>query len=232
MKKIIEIFIRRIKNDPNYHLNSQCTNYDYVLIIYFRLKQVVRGFFIKMVTNIDGIFFCGKGVEINFRHNFSAQTGLVIGDNVNIDALSINGVHFGRNVSIARDTIIVCTGVVSNIGKGLRIGNYSAVGAKSFLGCQGGIDIGDNVIIGPGLKIFSENHIYTNKDKLIRMQGERRTGVKIEENCWIGANVTILDGVNIGCGSVIAAGSLVTKSLSENTVAAGVPAVKIKNRTC
>jgi acetyltransferase-like isoleucine patch superfamily enzyme len=232
MKAIIEFLIRKIKNDPNYAINSKYALIDYMIIINTRLFQIIRGYLLKIRINAEGVVFCGKGVDIKHKHKFFSKTGLVLEDNVYINSLSIMGIRLGRNVSIARDTVIVCTGVVSNIGQGLRVGNFSAIGAKSFIGCQGGVCIGDNVIIGPGLKIFSENHIYSNKDKLIRMQGEHRIGVKIEENCWIGANVTILDGVNIGCGSVIAAGSVVTKSLSENTVAAGVPAVKIKNRTC
>src|SRR6202000_3078716 len=94
----------------------------------------------------------------------------------------------------------------------------------------GGITIGDNVIIGPGSKIFSENHVFSNPEIIIKDQGVTRAGVTIKNNCWIGAGVTILDGVTIGEGCVIAAGSVITKSIPAFSIAAGVPGRVIKNR--
>lgn len=136
----------------------------------------------------------------------------------------------GDDVSIARDSILVCTGVIANKGVGISIGSGTGINAGAYLGGQGGISIGKQVIIGPGVKIFSENHNFTNVAIPIKDQGVSRKGVSIGDNCWIGAAVTILDGVSIGSGSVIAAGSVVTRSVPENSVAAGVPAKIIKNR--
>ena len=99
-----------------------------------------------------------------------------------------------------------------------------------FLADKGGIKIGNDVIMGPQVKIFSENHNYSQTYILIRKQGESRKGVTIGDNCWIGAGVTILDGVSIANGCVIAAGSVVTKSIPENAIVAGVPAKVIKLR--
>lgn len=64
----------------------------------------------------------------------------------------------GNNVTIAKFTSIQCTGVIHELGTGVTIGDNSAVGAYSFLGGQGGITIGNNVIMGPKVNIFSENH--------------------------------------------------------------------------
>jgi acetyltransferase-like isoleucine patch superfamily enzyme len=65
----------------------------------------------------------------------------------------------------------------------------------------------------------------------IRHQGVSRKGIKIGKNCWIGSKVTVLDGVTIGTGSIIAAGSVVTKSFPENSIIGGVPAKLLKTRT-
>ena len=166
------------------------------------------------------------------EHGYLIRSGpnLIIEDHVQINALSENGITFGRNVTIGKGAIIACTGVIANRGVGLEIGDYSAVGAQSFLGCQGGIRLGNNVIMGPGVRIFSENHNYNDPTIPIRLQGETRKGVVIEDDCWVGSGVTILDGVTIGTGTLIAAGSVVTKNIPSFSVVAGVPARIIKDR--
>ena len=62
----------------------------------------------------------------------------------------------------------------------------------------------------------------------IRLQGTSHKGIIVGDNCWIGAKATILDGVRIGNGCVIAAGSVVTKSFPDNVIIAGNPAKIIK----
>ena len=64
----------------------------------------------------------------------------------------------------------------------------------------------------------------------IRLQGVKRTGIKIGKNCWIGAKVTILDGVTIGDGCIVAAGAVVNSSFPDNSVIGGVPARLLKQR--
>ena len=71
---------------------------------------------------------------------------------------------------------------------------------------------------------------FQNISEAIRQQGVTRKGINIGRNCWIGSKVTILDGVTIGEGCIIAAGAVVTQSFPENSVIAGVPAKLIKSR--
>ena len=167
---------------------------------------------------------------VQHGYQFKAGKSLILEDGVHINALSENGIEVGDNVTIGKYAILTCTGVIANKGVGIRIGNNSAIGTQSFLGGQGGITIGNDVIMGPQVKIFSENHVYENPEVLIRKQGESRKGVVIGDNCWIGAGVTILDGVSISKGSIVAAGAVVTQSLPENSFAAGVPARVIRSR--
>jgi acetyltransferase-like isoleucine patch superfamily enzyme len=227
----VEIVIRKLKKDPEYNFSSPNTSLQIFLIVYYRAKQVMRGIIKRLwMKQIKGILFCGRDVVIEHGNQIFAGNNLILEDNVYINALSKDGIHLGDNVTIAKKSILACTGVIRCMGKGIKIGNNSAVGAQSFIGGQGGVSIGDNVIIGPGVKIFSENHNYDRNDTLIRLQGESRKGVVINDDCWIGASSTILDGVTIERGCVVAAGSVVTKDISANSIVAGVPAKIIKSR--
>ena len=76
------------------------------------------------------------------------------------NALSREGVKLGDGVRIGDNTVIECTGSLSNIGKGLAIGNRSAFGGNCFFGAAGGISIGDDLIAGQNIRFHSENHIF------------------------------------------------------------------------
>ena len=91
------------------------------------------------------------------------------------------------------------------------------------------IRIGDNVLMGPGVKMFASN--YSLKlGKPIREQPWIEKDINIGNDVWLGANVVITAGVTIGDGSVIAAGAVVTKDIPPYVIAAGVPARVIKKR--
>jgi acetyltransferase-like isoleucine patch superfamily enzyme len=232
VKSLVEKIIARLKGDPSYRLDNKYSSRQLFSIVWYRLMQIIRGLFVKFSVSSAGIIFCGRKVIIQHGYQLKAGKSLIVEEGVHINALSENGIRLGNNVTIAKYAILTCTGVIANKGKGILIGNNSGIGAQSFLGGQGGITIGNDVIMGPQVKIFSENHIYENPGMVIRKQGELRKGVLIEDNCWIGAGVIILDGVTISKGCVIAAGSVVTKSIPENSFVAGVPANVIKSRTC
>jgi acetyltransferase-like isoleucine patch superfamily enzyme len=92
------------------------------------------------------------------------------------------------------------------------------------------VQIGNNVLFGPGVKLFSESHNFEDPEKFINEQGETRKGVIIEDGVWVGSDVTILDGVTIGANAVIAAKSLVNKDVPSFSIVAGIPAKVIKYR--
>ncbi len=232
MTKYLEKIIRFFKRDPTYKVDKNYSSRELFFILFYRFLQVLRGFFIRFkLKTCQGLIFSGHNVRIEHGYLITSGPSLILGDNVSINALSKQGIKFGRNVTIGHAAQIICTGIVANKGEGLQLGDYSSIGAQSFIGAQGNITIGDNVIMGPGVKIFSENHNYSKEDVLIRKQGETRQSVKIGNNCWIGAGTTILAGVMIGDGCVIAAGAVVTKSIPPDSLVAGVPAKIIKSRT-
>lgn len=227
----IEQIIRKLKNDPNYKWESVYSHRDLAHITTRRALQICRGLWHKLwFKHAAGLLFIGRGVKISHAYQLQCGKNLILEDQVFINALSADGITIGDNVSIARGSILICTGVIAQRGKGITIGSGTGINARAYLAGQGGITIGQDVIFGPDVRIFSENHNYADPGNPIKTQGVTRKGVTIGDNCWLGAGVTILDGVTVGRGCVIAAGSIVSRSIPENSIAAGIPAKIIKNR--
>ena len=227
--KPLERVISRLKKNPEYRFKTPYTDRQLMTIVLYRGLQIFRGMLkvagSALLRRVALLWQVRRGrAWIHVR----VRPSLILEDFVQINALSEKGVVFGRNVTIGKGAIIACTGVIANRGVGLEIGDNSAVGAQSFLGCQGGIKLGSNVIMGPGVRIFSENHGYEDTAVPIRLQGETRKGVVVEDDCWVGAGVTILDGARIGTGSIIAAGSVVSKDIPPFSVAAACPQKLLK----
>lgn len=93
------------------------------------------------------------------------------------------------------------------------------------------ITVGNSVMIGPYTRIFTQNHRYDDLKQSMYKQGYVSKPVIIEDDVWIGANCTVLPGVRIGKGSIVGAGSVVTKDVQPYSVVGGVPAKRIKKRT-
>ena len=138
-------------------------------------------------------------------------------------------IYFGDNISLGKYTIMRGSGRISELGKGIKIGHNFGCGDFCFFGSAGGIEIGDDVIMGQNVRFHAQSHNYEGQD-LIRCQGVTSKGIKIGNNCWIGSGVVILDGITIGNGCVIGSNTIVTKSFPDNCVIVGNPARILKKR--
>ena len=178
-----------------------------------------------------GHVFRGRFVTL-LNANFISHAGrLVLEDFVELQGVSTDGIHFGAGVSIGRGTMVRPSSYYGGAaGVGLHMGDRSSIGANGFIGCSGRIVIGSDVIMGPGVRLFSENHIHASVEIPIRDQGVKRGELVIEDGCWIGSGATVVSGVHIGRGSIVAAGSVVTKDVPPFSVVAGAPARVISQR--
>jgi len=131
----------------------------------------------------------------------------------------------GKNTRISSFAKIKVNKGVIKIGENCTINSFCFIYAD-----KGGLEIGNNVLMGPGVAISGSNYKYNDKNKPIIDQDIISKGIKIEDDVWIGSNSSILDGVTIGRGSVVGAGSVVTKDIPPFSVAFGVPAKVIKKR--
>jgi len=145
------------------------------------------------------------------RHG-TETTSISLGDNVilsnNVMLSCKNGtIHIGDNVGLNAQTIVQSTNDCP-----VQIGNDCVIGQRCF-------------IIGGG------SYNLDRRDIPIREQGIRSDGgVQLEEDVWLGGNVTVLGGVRMGRGSVAGAGSVLTRPVAEYTVSLGVPAAVVRTR--
>lgn len=110
------------------------------------------------------------------------------------------------------------------------IGNNSYIGTHARIYCDAEVVLGDNIRSGPDLIIYTADHVFKDKNKLIVDQGRSTAPVRIGNDVYIGARVTILPGVTIENGAVIGAGAIVTKDIPEYSIADGVPAKVVGKR--
>jgi maltose O-acetyltransferase len=108
---------------------------------------------------------------------------------------------------------------------GVHIGHHSIIGNDAFLDGRQGLFVGRNVNIAAEVRIYTLGHDITSAD--FETKG---AAVHIDDWAYVGPRVTILPGVRIGAGAVLAAGAVATKDVEPWTVAGGVPAKFIKKR--
>jgi acetyltransferase-like isoleucine patch superfamily enzyme len=160
------------------------------------------------------------------------QPRLHLGRNVQISpraVLSIGGTE-GERIVIGDECEIHGGAVLATYRGWIEIGARSSVNPYSILYGHGGLRIGNDVRIAAHCVIVPANHRFGDPDRPIRTQGVDAKGIEIEDDVWIGAHVTVLDGSMIGRGSVIAAGSVVNGAIPDYSIAAGTPARVVRSR--
>lgn len=227
---IIERLLK-IAGKDNFKLDSdigagyilrQCWKYGWMF-----LRGKLFSFSYKKIAND---VFIGEKVRVIEKKSLTVGKKTKLQAGVYIDALSLEGVSIGDGVVIGRNSRIECTGGLQNIGKGITIGNRTTFGNDCMFGAAGGIKIGDDVVAGQFIRFHSENHNYNDLTRLIREQGVSHKGIKIGNNCWIGAGAVFLDGAELGDGCVVGANAVITKKFPSNVVIAGIPAKIVHER--
>lgn len=209
-----QILRRRVTLDPELPLN----------ILIWQVFTVAIGLMRGLLLTRRRLVL-GRGARVRGKAMLYVAGGLVrIEEYCQVDCTSRNGIHLGRNFKLGAFSRMIASGTLADLGKGIRIGDNVGIGEFAYIGGAGGVEIGDDVIVGQYFSVHPENHVFTDLTRPIREQGVTREGINIGSNCWIGAKVTILDGVSLGRGCVVAAGSVVTHSFPDHAIIGGVPA--------
>lgn len=221
-------FVSRLKGDQ-YSVDPAIEGGYLLNTLLLRAVMKLRG--IARIRQGMNSPFIGSGVQCRARAKIRFGKNVTLDHDSFIDAQSTQGVSLGDNVTLGRGSRIECTGSLKYIGVGFAAGSNVGLGTDNFYGAAGGIVIGDDTIIGNFTSFHSENHVHEDLETPIRLQGVVREGIRIGPNCWIGARVTVLDGVNLGHGSIVAAGAVLKAGdYASNGVYAGVPARLVRIR--
>lgn len=228
MIRIITAVVR-LRN-PHFSIHKAVSCRLLLEFVFLQIGNLLRGLRLFILKPKAKVALLGKGVR--FFNSRAIQIGqfVKIGDHVTLSALGTGGIILGNNVGIGDFSKVEVSTSLQEPGLFIRIGNQVGIGEFAYLGGGGGLTIGDDCIIGQYFSCHPENHQFNDPNTLIRHQGVSRKGITIGNNCWIGSKVTILDGVEVGDGCVIAAGAVLTTSFPANSVIGGVPAKLLKKR--
>ncbi|MEM9324883.1 MAG: acyltransferase [Bacteroidota bacterium] len=223
---------RIVKADPAGRYGEEWSLRDVRVSLQMLIPKVLRGLYLRLfLKSSRGLVLRGRDVKIFNKSYVSVGRNFNLDDGCEVNGLSRNGLVFGDNVTIGKWALVRPTNQYGGtVGEGLRVGNDSNIGPYCYRGCSGQIDIGSNVMMSPRVSIYAENHNFGETDRPMKNQGVTRQFVKIEDDCWIAANSVILAGVTVGEGSIVAAGSVVTKDVPPFSIVAGNPATVIKKR--
>ena len=128
--------------------------------------------------------------------------------------------------SLGRHSVVEDFACLNNAVGDLIIGDYTRIGMGDTI--IGPVQIGNHVNLAQNVTVTGLNHNFELVDKRIDEQGINKKLIVIEDNVWVGANAVILPGVTLGYHSIVAAGSVVTRSIPPYCVCAGIPARVIK----
>ncbi len=185
-------------------------------------------FYPGLLKQMDKGVILGKGISLRCPHSIRLGKRVAIDDACLIDARGVGetGVIIGDEVIIGRHCAIQAKHGT------IRIGRKTNIGPQCVISAANEIVLGEQLAIGAQCYIGGGFYHSERTDLPMMQQGVYSRGpVIIEDDVWLGARTVVLDGVHIGKGCIVGAGSVVTRNISECTVSAGVPARVIRHRS-
>lgn len=166
--------------------------------------------------------FIGHHVSLRCPRQISLDAGVVVDDYVQLIATSRQqyAIAVGSG-SFIRSYACLNAGPPEGF---IKIGHNSGIGQGAVLYGNGGLTIGNSVMIAGQCFVVASSHRFDNKDIPIAEQGYRASGIVIEDNVWIGAGAKILDGVRIGQGAIVGANAVVNRDVAPGSRVGGIPA--------
>ncbi|MGH8249913.1 MAG: acyltransferase [Steroidobacteraceae bacterium] len=167
----------------------------------------------------------GRNVVLRSPHRIRLGSNVLIDDNVVLDAKGKkSAIELGDRILVGRHSIISCNEAEIRMGDMLSIGPFCFFGSKSF------IRIGSGVSISGHTSVLAGSHASDDPERSVLEQERTSIGITIEDNVWIGACCTILDGVRLGRSCIVASGTVVMKDVPAYSVVAGNPARLVQRR--
>ena len=169
----------------------------------------------------------GANVTLRHPHKIFIGDNVVIDDNCLLDAKgdTNSGITVGSGVFIGRNTILHCK------NGDIAIGDQANIGFNCDIASSNRVTIGEKVLMAAYSYVVGGGHDYTRTDTAIMDQQRTARGISIGGRCWIGAHAVVMDGVTVGEETIIGTGAVVNDDLPARTIAVGMPARVIRQRS-
>jgi acetyltransferase-like isoleucine patch superfamily enzyme len=158
------------------------------------------------------------------------RPGARVGPHAELWAFSDHPAGDGYAIEIAEEADIRSHALLHAYGGSIRVGRYSCVNHFCFVNGAGGVWIGDDVMMGTHTVVLSSEHGIDDVPTPMTRQPSRVAPVVIDDDVYIGAHATILAGIRIGTGAIVAAGAVVTQDVEPYAIVGGVPARLLRSR--
>lgn len=187
----------------------------------------LRALAYKLILKSKGLSAIENNVRIAQARNVTLGANVYLDYGVYLHACP-RGIHIGDNVFVMHQTELHVYNFRDLPQSGIWIGDNCFIGEFTIVRGQGGVHIGNSVLVAPAVKILAVNHLFGDVTQPVIAQGIEARGIVIEDGAWLGGGAVVLDGVRIGQGAVVGAGAVVTRDVPSFSVAVGSPARVVK----
>lgn len=220
-----------------YYIEGQSTGlgrYTLEQTLFFFLRSVpglvgigLRALAYRLILRSDGLPLVEDHVRLCQPANIHLGRQVYLDHGVYLHACP-QGIFIGDETFVMHASVLHVYNFRDLPGAGIWIGRNSFIGEFCLIRGQGGVHIGDAVLLAPRVQILAVNHIFDDPSRPVIQQGITAQGIVVEDGAWIGAGAILLDGVRVGTGAVVGAGAVVTRDVPPHTLAMGVPAQVVR----
>lgn len=188
----------------------------------------LRALVYRLILKADGVVSIENNVRLRNARNIRLGARVYLDHGVYLHACP-SGIEIGADTCVMHNAELHVFNFRDLPHAFIKVGERTFIGESVIVRGQGGVTIGDSVLIAPMAKIMAVNHNFTDVTRPVLDQGITCQGIVIEDGAWIGTGACVLDGVRIGKGAVVGANAVVTKDIPPHSVAVGMPAQIIRN---
>jgi acetyltransferase-like isoleucine patch superfamily enzyme len=181
----------------------------------------------RLILRGEGLFVIEDHVRLAQPANIHLGRQVYLDHGVYLHACP-QGIFIGDETFVMHGTVMHVFNFRGLPNAGIWVGRKSFIGERCVIRGQGGVHIGDSVLLAPQVQILAVNHLFDDSTRPVIEQGITAQGIVVEDGAWIGAGAILLDGVRVGTGAVVGAGAIVTQDVPPRALAVGVPARVIR----
>jgi acetyltransferase-like isoleucine patch superfamily enzyme len=188
----------------------------------------LRGYAYRCILRMSGFAGIERNVRLRYARNIRLGRNVYLDEGVYLHGCP-DGIELGDDTVVMHNAELHVFNFRNLPHAFIRVGKRSFIGESVVIRGQGGVSIGDAVLIAPLAKIVAVDHHFADPTRAVLDQGISGQGIVIEDGAWIGAGAAVLDGVHVGKGAVVGANAVVTRDVPSYCLAVGAPARVIRH---